>query len=122
MTLANFNSKSILQVLLVTLLLASLTTPALAENNNSTSVNQINQYSNISVEQNDFWYNENVNLDISRDGSINGHASLDGSWCGIGFDGKGTACSSNPCIIAESGQEFHDKLLKRFGGKMSFNG
>lgn len=49
------------------------------------------------------------------------HASLDGSWCGLGLDGKGTACSSNPCIIAESGQEFHDKLLKRFGGKMSYN-
>lgn len=48
------------------------------------------------------------------------HASLDGSWCGIGFDGKGTACSGTPCVIAESGQEFHDKLLSRFGGKMSY--
>lgn len=49
------------------------------------------------------------------------NASFDGSWCGLGLDGKGTACSSNPVVIAESGQEFHDKLLKRFGGKMSFN-
>ena len=47
---------------------------------------------------------------------------LAGSWCGLGLDGKGTACSSNPCVIAESGQGFHDKLLKRFGGKMSYNG
>ena len=37
-------------------------------------------------------------------------------------DGKGTACSSNPCVIAESGHEFHDKLMGRFGGKMAFNG
>ena len=43
-------------------------------------------------------------------------------YVGLGLDGKGTACSSTPCVIAESGQEFHDKLLKRFGGKMSFNG
>ena len=50
------------------------------------------------------------------------NASLDGFWCGLGLDGKGTACSSNPVIIAESGQEFHDKLLYRLGGKMSYNG
>jgi hypothetical protein len=48
--------------------------------------------------------------------------TLEGSWSGLGLDGKGTACSSNPCIIAESGQEFHDKLVKRFSGKMSYNG
>ena len=42
-------------------------------------------------------------------------------WTGLGLDGKGTACSSEPGIIAESGQEFHDKLVKRFGGKMSYN-
>lgn len=42
-------------------------------------------------------------------------------WTGLGLDGKGTACSSSPAVIAESGQEFHDKLLKGFGGKMSFN-
>ena len=42
-------------------------------------------------------------------------------WTGLGLDGKGTACSSNPVIIAESGQEFHDTLVKRFGGKMSYN-
>lgn len=40
-------------------------------------------------------------------------------WQGLGLDGKGTWASSNPCIIAESGQEFHDKLVARFGGKMS---
>lgn len=44
------------------------------------------------------------------------------AWVGLGLDGKGTAASAQPCIIAESGQEFHDKLLDRFGGKMSFNG
>jgi len=43
-------------------------------------------------------------------------------WVGLGLDGKGTVASSTPCIIAESGQEFHDKLLERFGGKMSYNG
>ena len=42
-------------------------------------------------------------------------------WIGLGLDGKGTACSATPCVIAESGQEFHDKLVKRFGGKMSYN-
>jgi len=49
-------------------------------------------------------------------------AKLDGSWCGLGFDGKGTVCSSNPCVIAESGQDFHDKLIAMFGGKLSYNG
>jgi len=43
-------------------------------------------------------------------------------WVGLGLDGKGTAATSKPVVIAESGHEFHDKLLKRFGGKMSFNG
>lgn len=47
---------------------------------------------------------------------------FDGFWCGLGLDGKGTVCSSNPVVIAESGQEFHNKLLIRFGGKMSYNG
>lgn len=44
------------------------------------------------------------------------------SWVGLGLDGKGTVASTNPGIIAESGQEFHDKLLSRFNGKMNFNG
>lgn len=44
------------------------------------------------------------------------------AWIGLGLDGKGTWCSTEPCIIAESGREFHDKLLKRFKGKMSYNG
>lgn len=43
------------------------------------------------------------------------------TWVGLGLDGKGTAASTQPCIIAESGQEFHDKLVERFNGKMSFN-
>lgn len=42
-------------------------------------------------------------------------------WAGIGFDGKGTWASSNPCIVAECGEEFRLKLSNRFGGKMSFN-
>jgi len=45
-----------------------------------------------------------------------------GSWIGLGLDGKGTWVSTTPCIIAESGEEFHDKLFERFGGRMSFNG
>jgi len=43
-------------------------------------------------------------------------------WTGLGLDGKGTWASTGPCVIAETGQEFHDKLLKRFGGKMAYNG
>ena len=42
-------------------------------------------------------------------------------WVGLGLDGKGTAASAIPAVLAESGQEFHDKLLNRFGGKMSYN-
>jgi len=44
------------------------------------------------------------------------------AYIGIGLDGKGTWASTCPCVVAESGQEFHDKLFDRFGGKMSFNG
>jgi len=44
------------------------------------------------------------------------------TWVGIGLDGKGTWASKNPCIVSESGQEFHDKLYERFDGKMSYNG
>lgn len=43
------------------------------------------------------------------------------SWVGLGLDGKGTWASTSPCIIAESGQEFHNKLLTRFNGKMTYN-
>lgn len=43
-------------------------------------------------------------------------------WVGLGLDGKGTAASSNPCVIAESGEEFYDKLTRRFGGKMEYSG
>ncbi len=42
-------------------------------------------------------------------------------WKGLGLDGKGVWASTAPCIVAESGQEFADKLSARFGGKLSFN-
>ena len=52
-------------------------------------------------------------------------SSIDGRWVecwqGLGLDGKGTWASTNPCIVAENGQEFRDKLSERFGGKISFN-
>lgn len=41
------------------------------------------------------------------------------AWVGLGLDGKGTWVSTEPCIIAENGLEFHKKLLERFDGKMS---
>ena len=43
-------------------------------------------------------------------------------YCGIGFDGKGTWASTQPCVVAEDAEEFRAKLEKRFGGKMSFLG
>lgn len=59
-------------------------------------------------------------IDLDNDVASLTHKSLEG-WCGLGLDGKGTTFSTFPCIIAESGQEFHDKLLDRFGGKMAYN-
>jgi len=61
---------------------------------------------------------------ISRPFIVTGKRQFDWgeSWVGLGLDGKGTVASTQPCVIAESGQEFHDKLLDRFGGKMSYNG
>jgi len=44
------------------------------------------------------------------------------AWMGLGLDGKGTWASTRPCIIAESGAEFHDRLFDRFGGKTPFSG
>jgi len=44
------------------------------------------------------------------------------AWVGLGLDGKGTAISKEPAVIAESGEEFHNKLLRRFGGKMGYHG
>jgi hypothetical protein len=44
------------------------------------------------------------------------------AWTGLGLDGKGTWASTTPCIVAESGHEFHEKLIERFNGKMSRNG
>lgn len=43
------------------------------------------------------------------------------AWAGLGLDGKGTWVSTNPCVIAESGKEFHDKLITRFEGRMLRN-
>ena len=42
-------------------------------------------------------------------------------WKGLGLDGKGVWASTNPCIVAELGQEFCERLSERFGGKMSYN-
>lgn len=42
-------------------------------------------------------------------------------WQGLGVDGKGTWASSSPIVIAETLQEYHDKLFTRFGGKLSHN-
>lgn len=60
---------------------------------------------------------------IGRPGIVTGRKIFEWgeSWVGLGLDGKGTWASTNPCIIAETGQEFHDKLLSRFNGKMSYN-
>jgi hypothetical protein len=41
------------------------------------------------------------------------------AWVGLGLDGKGVWSSTSPCVIAESGEEFHDKLFSRCGGKLS---
>ena len=43
------------------------------------------------------------------------------AWVGLGLDGKGNWCSTSPAIIAESAEEFRQRLSTRFGGKMSFN-
>ncbi len=42
------------------------------------------------------------------------------AWVGLGLDGKGTWCSSNPAVVAESAEEFRQTLEDRFGGKMSY--
>ena len=34
-------------------------------------------------------------------------------WLGLGLDGKGVWASTNPCVIAESGQEFYDRMFHR---------
>jgi hypothetical protein len=59
---------------------------------------------------------------VGRPGIITGRKTFDFglAWVGLGLDGKGTWASTKPCIVAESGQEFRDKLTDRFGGKMSF--
>jgi hypothetical protein len=61
---------------------------------------------------------------IGRPAIVTGQREFDFglAWVGLGLDGKGTWASRKPVIIAETGQEFHDKLFDRFGGKMSFNG
>ena len=50
------------------------------------------------------------------------HFDFGDAWIGLGLDGKGTWASTRPCVLAESCQEFHDRLLDRFGGKMARNG
>lgn len=60
---------------------------------------------------------------VGRPGIVTGRKEYDWgtAWCGLGLDGKGNWSSTNPAIIAESGQDFHDLLSTRFNGKMSFN-
>jgi len=43
-------------------------------------------------------------------------------WFGMGFDGKGTWASSNPAVAFESLTEYHDILVERLNGKLSFLG
>ena len=43
-------------------------------------------------------------------------------WVGLGLDGHGNVASSNPCILAESGEEFHNRLRDRFDGKPRYHG
>lgn len=50
-----------------------------------------------------------------------GDPAIEG-WHGLGLDGKGTWFSTAPCVLAESADEFREKLDTRFGGKMSYNG
>lgn len=61
---------------------------------------------------------------VGRPAIVVGRKSFDfgDCWIGLGLDGKGTWASTSPAVVAESGEEFHDRLLDRFGGKMSFNG
>lgn len=42
-------------------------------------------------------------------------------WKGLGLDGKGVWASTEPCIVAESGQEFAETLSLWFDGKISYN-
>lgn len=42
------------------------------------------------------------------------------AWVGLGFDGKGSWASRNPCISAESAEEFRERLVSRFGGSMCY--
>jgi len=45
-----------------------------------------------------------------------------GYWVGIGYDGKGTWASKRPIVLFDDPVDYHDMLMTRFGGKMSFNG
>lgn len=42
-------------------------------------------------------------------------------WAGIGLDGHGTWFSSSPVILSESAEDFRQKLVSRFGGKLTYN-
>lgn len=62
---------------------------------------------------------------IGRIGIVSGRAlasdGLPARWVGLGFDGKGTWASTSPVVAWESLSDYHDVLLERFGGKLSFN-
>jgi hypothetical protein len=60
---------------------------------------------------------------VGRPGVVVGRKTCDfgDAWIGLGLDGKGNWASTAPCIVAESGKEFYDRLSIRFGGKMSYN-
>jgi hypothetical protein len=41
------------------------------------------------------------------------------AWVGMGFDGKGTWVSSSPAVTAENVADFRERLISRFGGRLS---
>ena len=53
--------------------------------------------------------------------SLGGSRHVSG-WVGLGLDGRGTWFSTSPAVLEDDPRAFHDKLLARFGGKMSANG
>lgn len=51
---------------------------------------------------------------LGRIAVVTGRKTYDGeeSWVGLGLDGKGNWSSRGPHVIAESGQEYYDKLAE----------
>lgn len=43
-------------------------------------------------------------------------------YFGLGIDSFGNWASTKPAVLAESIEEFHDKLAERFDGKLTYNG